>query len=252
MDPLHVLLLFGGGLLAGFINVLAGGGSVITLPILILTGLPANVANATNRIGVLFQTGTASYGLSRHGLLPLRQALQLGVFGLAGALCGAIIAVELNEQLLDRIIGALLLLVGIYIVWPRKGKAGFTVESAAASRSPWVYPVIFAIGIYGGFIQAGTGFLIIAALQYFRPMEIMRINAIKAAIVCLYTLPVLLLFLANDLVRWPEGISLAAGTSSGAWLASKYADRFSERWVRWVILGMVLLSSLKLFWKTSF
>src|SRR5262245_57760944 len=144
------------GFAAGFINTLAGSGSLLTLPVLILLGLPANVANGTNRVGVLLQNVVAVATFRRHGALDAKGAWRLIVPAVAGSLVGAALAVDLDEALLRRIIAVLMLvMLGVMLLRPERWLAEHKRERAAPA---WVeIPLFFAIGFHGGFIQVGVG-----------------------------------------------------------------------------------------------
>jgi hypothetical protein len=180
----HLALTFLAGCVAGFINVLAGGGSLITLPMLIFLGLPSPEANATNRVGVFFQTASATGGFWSNKLLNVKFGLLLGLIALFGAILGAAFAKVLDEDNMNRVLSVLLVAVGAYILFGKKPTASLQENDKAPNlRMEFKLGLsFFAIGIYGGFIQAGTGFFIIAALQHFTPLNIHRINALKVLV----------------------------------------------------------------------
>lgn len=233
------------GFIAGFINTLAGSGSLITLPILILLGLPANVANGTNRVGVLLQNIVAVATFHKRGVLPVRGTLGVVVPSLLGAILGAFLAVDLDEALLRRTIGALMLvMLVVMIVNPDR----WLVDRAAERRaSAWLqWPVFFAIGAYGGFIQAGVGIFLMAGLVLGAGYNLIGANAVKNLIVLVFTVAALAVFVLNDKVSWGLGLLLAAGQGVGAWLAAHMAVKHGAPFVRWTVIGIVLLSAVAL------
>jgi uncharacterized membrane protein YfcA len=227
---------------AGFINTLAGSGSLITLPILILLGLPANVANGTNRVGVLVQNVVAVATFRRSHLLDLGTTWKLVVPSVLGSIVGAELAVDLDEALLRKIIGALMLvMLATMFVQPERWLA----EDGAPRRArAWLeIPLFFAIGVYGGFIQAGVGIFLLAALVLGAGFELVGANAVKNLIVLVFTAAALVVFVVNDQVQWTLGALLAVGQGAGAWLAVRMALRRGARFVRAVVVVIVVLSA---------
>ncbi len=233
------------GFFSGFINTVAGSGSLITLPLLMALGLPANVANGTNRIGILLQNvvGTASF--RRQKVLNFRTSLKLVIPAVAGSVIGAWIAVDLNEQVMERTIGGLLLFMFFIVLWkPSK----WLREKQGKSPFPlWLNGIIFfLIGIYGGFIQAGVGFFLLAGLVLGAGYDLVRANAVKVLIVLLYTPVALAFFIYNHQVNFLYGIILAVGSMLGAWVGAKVAVEKGAKFVRYVLLAAVFIASVKL------
>jgi uncharacterized membrane protein YfcA len=245
LDWIQLCVLLGAGLIAGFVNTLAGGGSLLTIPALIFAGLPSTVANATNRVAVLLQTLVGSAQFRRKGKLDVRQAGVLGLPALAGAVLGAFIAAEIPRRIFDPILGALLLVIlATLFLKPARDEA-----EAAARKTPPVLRVLvfFGIGVYGGFIQAGVGFLLIAAITWVLGLELVRTNALKVAIVFLFTLVSLAIFAFYGQVMWLHGLVLAVGNVGGALIGVRFALKRGAEAIRWVIALAVVASALKLF-----
>lgn len=241
-----IALLLAVGIVAGVINTLAGGGSLLTLPALIFVGLPAGVANGTNRVAILIQSATASASFRRGGALRLRSATLLLLPSLLGAAAGAAVAVRVPDLLMERIIAVSLLvfLVPVLVkpnVWLH-GRA-----AALSARPPaWMYPALFAVGVYGGFLQAGVGFLILAVLVLGGGLDLVRANGVKVYLVAGYTLVALAIFLASGQIEWRSGLALAAGNGMGGWLGARMALRRGAGFVRVVLVASVLASAAKL------
>ena len=235
------------GVVAGFLNTLAGGGSALTLPFLIFLGLPATTANGTNRISIIIQSFTAVAAFRHKKVFELKEGMLSGTSSLAGALAGALVAVSLNELLMRRIIGAVLILMLLLVVfkpeiWIRE-RAGKT-----HSRSAWLSFLIFLfIGFYGGVVQAGVGFFLLTGLVLFQGYDLMKANALKVLIVLLYTPITLVIFIAHHQVDYGLGFLLAAGSSLGAWIGAKTAIKAGNQFIRWVLILALSLSALKLF-----
>ncbi|MBA7574939.1 putative membrane transporter protein YfcA [subsurface metagenome] len=235
------------GLLAGFVNTLAGGGSALSVPMLIFLGLPANVANGTNRIAILLQNAVGTASFAKERVLDLKVGLRLGLISVIGAILGAAIAVNLNEFIMRRTIGVVLILILILVVF----KPDFWIKSRVGGhkgRHQFLsYTVFFLAGIYGGFIQIGTGFFLLTGLVLFEGLNLVKANAIKVFIILLYTPLALLVFILNDQVDYKLGLVLAIGNMAGAWIGSKVAVKRGPKFIRWVLIVALAGSSIKLF-----
>jgi len=234
------------GVIAGFINTLAGSGSLLTLPILILLGLPANVANGTNRVGVLLQNIVAVATFRQRGALPLESSWKLIVPSVVGAIIGAQLAVDLDEQLLRQTIGVLMIvLLVVMLLKPERW-----IAAHATPREPRLLvevPLFFAIGVYGGFIQVSVGLFLLAGLVLGAGHNLVGANALKNLIVLVFTAAALVVFVINDQVQWTLGLLLGAGQGVGAWLAAHVAVRRGAEFVRWTVIVIVVVSAVALF-----
>jgi uncharacterized membrane protein YfcA len=233
------------GFVAGFINTLAGSGSLLTLPILILLGLPANVANGTNRVGVLLQNVVAVATFRKRGALPLEGSWKLIVPSVAGAIIGAQLAVDLDEQLLRRTIGVLMIvLIVMMLLKPERW-----IAAHVAPREPRLLvevPLFFAIGVYGGFIQVSVGLFLLAGLVLGAGYNIVGANAVKNLIVLVFTAAALVVFVVNDQVDWMLGLLLGAGQAVGAWAAAYFAVERGAQFVRWSVVVITIGSAAAL------
>jgi hypothetical protein len=233
------------GVAAGFINTLAGSGSLITLPILILLGLPANVANGTNRVGVVIQNVVAVATFRHLGALDAGGTWKLVLPSVVGSVIGAQLAVDLNETLLRQIIGVLMLLmIVVMFIQPERWLQQRTGPRQARL---WVeVPLFFVIGIYGGFLQAGVGIFLIAALVLSAGFNVVSANAVKNLMVLVFTAAALVVFIVNDQVQWTLGLLLGAGQALGAWIAAHMAVKRGAEFVRWVVIVVIVLSAAAL------
>ena len=233
------------GLIAGFINTLAGSGSLLTLPVLILLGLPANVANGTNRVGILIQNIVAVASFRQQRALDFRGSARLVVPSVLGALVGAALAVDLDEAMLNRTIGGLMVvMLGVILFRPQRWLAAHA--SGSAIPYVWQVPLYFAIGIYCGFIQAGAGIFLLAGLVLGSGFDLVRGNALKNLIVLIVTVAALAVFVWNEQVRWGVGLLLGSGNAAGAWFASRMAVNRGAGFVRWFLVVVVALSAIAL------
>ncbi|WP_373077758.1 sulfite exporter TauE/SafE family protein [Zhongshania sp.] len=244
VSPWFILLLLAVGLAAGVINTLAGGGSNLTLPALMVMGLPADVANATNRVGVLLQSLTGVRGFDQHGQLPradlwsvLRPTLIGSVFG---AIAAAYIPVAyLKPILLSTMVGmALIILVRPAVIAPPPGTPVRQVKGC-----PQAFWGLFAAGVYGGFVQAGVGFVLIGALAGTLRYDLVKTNALKMLCTAALTVAALAVFIWQDLVAWLPGLILGLGSILGAKIGVRLALKASQRSLKWFLFVMTLVAS---------
>jgi uncharacterized membrane protein YfcA len=232
------------GFASGFINTLAGSGSLITLPLLIFLGLPATVANGTNRVAILLQNIVGVSSFRQQKVLDLRGGLLLAVPAIIGSLVGAQIAVNLDEETMRQVIGVLMVVMLVVIlVRPKRWLVGH--EGDTSRRTGWVnLTIFFFIGVYGGFIQAGVGIFLLAGLVLGAGYDLVRANAVKLLIVLCFTIFALAVFVINDQVRWSVGLILAVGNMLGAWVASRMAVKRGAGFVRWILIAVVAISAV--------
>ena len=244
MDLLTLALIFGGGILAGVINTVAGGGSIISLPLLIFAGLPATVANGTNRVAIVLQGVGAMAGFKKHGYTIGGEAWLLLIPTSIGALLGARLAVGLDEVTMRRVIGGVLVIMLVPLL--RKGRGQESEGPVSPPTTPWVWPVYLLIGAYGGFLQVGVGFMYLAFLVGVHNLDLVRANLLKIFFVLVYSVLVLGVFVLEDQVALGPGLVLAAGMAWGGWLGARLAVEKGERWIRVVLVVTILLSAVKL------
>jgi uncharacterized membrane protein YfcA len=242
-ELLRLLLLFGVGCLAGFTNVMAGGGSSITLPALIFLGLDGSVANGTNRLGILIQNFSAVLSFRQEKYSEFKQSLKLAAFALPGAIAGSIIAVNISDELFKKILGYVMIGIIISMVFRKSNKKKNQDESL--HHNSWlIYPAMFAVGLYGGFIQVGVGFVLMATIYHLMRVSLIHVNMHKVFIIFIYTIPVLLVFIFTSNVNWKFGLVLAAGYASGAWWSAKVSVKKGEGIIRIVLIVIILIMSL--------
>jgi uncharacterized protein len=238
------LVLLVAGFVASTVNTLAGGGSFLTLPLLMFMGLPAAAANATNRVGVLAQNVGAVWGFHRHGVLDWRWALGAAVPTTVGSGIGAWLALGIGDREFKRLLAFLMIGICLWTVLG-EGRAGRPAEGALVRR-PWLVRVgFFLVGIYGGFIQAGIGFLVLA-LTTLAGFDLVRGNAVKVLAVLLQTLVALAIFLTAGQVRWVEGACLAAGGLMGSLVGVHLTVLKGHRWLKVVVTVTMVLFALRL------
>ena len=245
MEWYIILAVIGVGFIAGFINTLAGSGSLLTLPLLMFLGLPANVANGTNRIAILLQNIVGVTSFKQQRVLSFKEGLIIGIPAAIGSIIGAQIAINLNDEIMSRTIGGLLVFMLFIIIlkpdrWIKEKAGGTPVVR-------WFQIIIFfVIGIYGGFIQAGVGFFLLAGLVLGMGHELVKANALKVFIVFLYTPFALAIFILNDQVDYKLGLILAIGNMLGAFVGARVAVKWGAKAVRYFLIIALAFASLKL------
>ena len=246
MDYTDAILLIGAGVVAGFINTLAGSGSLLTLPLLMFLGLSPHQANATNRIAILFQNIVAVKSFTKQKLLVPKQETGLVLPTLLGAAIGASLAVNIDEKILHAFIAGLLFFMFFIILLKPDKWVKQQAGSVEGKRPVWQYIIFFFVGLYGGFIQAGVGFFLLSALVLGVGYDLIKANAVKVLIVLSYTVIALGIFIWSGQVNFLYGVVLAIGNSIGAFIASKYAKQIGVNIIRYILLVAILLSGLKI------
>lgn len=239
-------LLILAGFVAGFMNTMAGGGSLLTLPLLIFLGLPAAVANGTNRVAIFMSTLSASAGFKSKGVSNFPFNIYLGFSGLIGALIGARIAIDIKGELFNKILAIIMILVVLLIVFKPKISYSELLERLTGKHLFVSMIAFFFIGIYGGFINAGIGFVIMLFLHYYNRLDLVKVNATKVVIVLIYTSGALITFAMADKVNWTYGIFLATGNFIGGWTSSRWSVKKGENTIKIFLLIIVVLMSIKL------
>lgn len=242
----HYLLLIAVGFAVGFINTVAGGGSLLSLPTLIFLGLPPAVANGTNRVAIVIQTAMATAGFKSKGISTYPFNVYLGISAMLGAILGAYIAVDIDGETFNRILAIVMIAVVLIIVFKPKMRVE-EMQERLTGKYLWIGLVVFFFfGIYGGFINAGLGFLMMLFLHYFNRMNLVRSNATKVAVVFIYMVAALAVFVLNDKVDWKMGLVLAIGNGSGAWFASRFSVKKGDGFIKTFLVIAVVLMAIKL------
>ena len=243
---LELLALAAAGFFASILNVIAGGGSFLTIPILIFFGLPATEANATNRLGVLAQNVGGVFGFHRHGVLDWRWALRFSVPALVGAAFGTWLALQVGDREFRRILASLMIVVTLWTLLDSGGRA--TRALGGLRHKDLVLALGFGLaGIYAGFIQAGVGFFILA-LTTVAGLDLVRGNAVKLLIILGTSALSLVLFAWEGKVQWLPGAALAVGSLAGSLLGVRLTVLKGHRWVRGVVTVAIVVFAVKLWW----
>lgn len=242
MAPTDLALLLVAGLAAGCINVIAGGGSFLTLPILIFVGLPPTMANGTNRVAILLQNVGAVWGFQRHRVVEWRLTGKTALPAAVGAGLGSWLALEVGDDNFRRILAILMLVVTTLTlipghdeeIRPRRHRAGWTLFAA-----------FFLIGIYGGFVQAGVGFFILAGTTW-AGLDLVRGNALKVLAILAFSLVSLPIFALAGQVDWVAGLTLAVGNVCGGLVGVKLSVDRGQRFIRRIVAIAIVVFAIRL------
>lgn len=241
------------GILAGTLNVIAGGGSLLTLPVMVFMGMPGPVANGTNRIAILAQNIAAISGFRSKGFSDLRLSLTLALATLPGAIAGAILGTVVRGEAFDRTLAIIMVAILVLMIRKEMGKKPIpvpssTAEAPQAKRLFWGHLCMVGIGFYGGFIQAGVGFILMAVLHQVMGLDLVRVNMHKVTIVAVYMIASLVVYIARDSVLWIPGICLAVGNSIGGWIGSHLSISKGEKMIRRVLYVALFIMAVRLLW----
>lgn len=234
LSAAEVAALLGGGLVAGVVNTLAGGGSLVTVPLLVLLGLPGTLANGTNRIGVLLQASLAAWRFRANGLLDLRALLPVLAPVLAGSLVGASAIARVTDATFERLFGALMLVLLVPTL--RRARAPAPGRGSGRATAALVF---FALGLYGGSLQAGVGIPLVFALVH-AGHDLVRANALKVAVIAALTAAAIPVFAAQGQIAWLPALVLGAGFAVGAEIGVRLALAGGERVIRPLLVAGVL------------
>lgn len=228
------------GLLAGIVNTLAGGGAFLILPAMFAAGLTPGVANGSLRVGVAMQNVAGLATFYRAGLRPSRMIVRLAPPLCLGAALGSWAATQLGDAWLRIVIGvALVVWAVVLLAQPTKFE---TPQGEPRPIGVVAVLLTFVVGIYGGFLQAGVGFPLMALLVVYLRVPPVEANVIKVAGVLAYTLIALPVFVAAGQVDWLVGIVVGAAAMIGAWTGARSQLRFGAKLVRWVLIVAVAVS----------
>lgn len=237
------------GIAAGIINTLAGGGSNLTVPALMVLGMPPDVANATNRVGVFLQGVVGAAGFKKHDKLPTQDFKAIIIPLLIGSFIGAAFASYAPPALLKYLLlGAMILVATIILIRPNIIAPPTGTIPHAVSERPQSRWLLLIAGFYGGFVQAGVGFILITAFAGILRYDLVSSNALKVLATIFFTGIALVIFIINDQIRWMPGLILAAGTMIGAHIGVKMALKISQQSLKWFLFTMTLAASAAALW----
>ncbi len=243
----QVLILVCSGLVVGFINTLSAGGTIISMSIFMLFGLPPAVANGTNRIAVLLQNLTSVYNFHKSKIIDWKCGWKLAIPTTIGSIVGAVAANYISSEDFNIVFGFVAIIVAItLIINPKRWLKG---NENLLNKPPnkWLYPLFFFIGIYGGLVHIGVGFFLLAALVFGTGHELVKSNALKSLLVLAYIPFSLIVFIILGNVSWQFGIIHAIGNIIGAEIASKLAIKKGAKLIRYMMIAIISVIILQLF-----
>jgi uncharacterized membrane protein YfcA len=232
------------GFVAGALNVIAGGGSFLTLPILIFMGLPASVANGTNRVGIFFQNVGAVWGFHRNRLMDWKSILWAALPASLGAVAGTVLALSIGDAAFRKVLAFLMIAVTLWTLWDPLAKKDPSSRKGSV-RLPVLAFGFFLTGVYGGFVQAGVGFLVLAATTL-AGLDLVRGNAVKVLSILAFTIVSLAIFVSQGKVLWLPGLVLALGTFLGGQLGVRFTVLKGHAWVKRVVTVTIIVFAVKL------
>jgi uncharacterized protein len=245
MSILQIIVLIIAGILVGFINTLSGGGSVISLSLLILLGLPANIANGTNRISIFFQTFSSVSSFTRQKMFDSWKPIWLGIPATAGSIVGALLAVDVKVKVIE-IAMAVAMVIMVFFLFYKPDR--WLKENPDLLNKPlrwWHFVIFFFVGLYGGFIQVGVGYFLLMSLVLGVGYDLVKANAVKNLIVFLYAIFALLVFMISGKIDYLYGLVLSIGSVIGALVASWLAVKKGAGFIRAVIVLSVIITILQ-------
>lgn len=235
MELIDAALVVGAGLVAGIVNAMAGGGSLLTVGLLnVFVGLPGLVANGTNRVGVLVQNASSVASYRKEGIRGFRRAVPVLVPVIAGSLLGSLLVSSVTDETFERIFG--ILMVPLLFLSLRSPK---NVGSQINWHPVTTAVIFFGIGLYGGAFQAGVGLLIVVALSR-SGLDLVNANAVKVVVILVLTTIAVPVFIVRGQVDWGFAVVLAFGFAAGGWIGARVAVRGGEKIIKPVLIGAVV------------
>ena len=245
MEFWQIIILALTGILAGWLNVMAGGGSLLTVPVMLFMDLPGPVANGTNRIAILAQNITAVYAFFRKGFSDFRLSMTLSLAASVGAAGGAMLGVKLEGVWFERVL-ALVMVAVMLIMAMGNGKAKATETDGEPKRLLLGHLCMVGAGFWGGFIQIGVGFILMPILHKVMGLDLVRVNMYKVFVVLIYTIVALAIFASQLELMWWAGIGLAVGNSIGGWYGAHTTVNRGEVWIKRVMYVALSVFIVKL------
>lgn len=245
MELFEIPLIIFAGFIAAFLNTVGGGGSLFSVPLLTFMGLPITEANATNRVALFFQNVTAVGGFkSKNVKLPWPYSLYLGFSSMVGGVLGSWMAARIDDNIFNRIFAVAMILAVFLILYnPFKSNG----EERLTFRSQVIgFICFFFVGVYGGFVQAGIGFLVIAILSSVNNLNLVTCNYVKVFSAIVYTGISVVVFAYEGKIHWITGCVLSIGNALGGWYASRWSVAKGEVWIKRVMIVSIIAMAIKL------
>ena len=250
MEPWQGALIFVLGILSGFLNVMAGGGSLLTVPVMVFMVIPGPVANGTNRIGILTQNIAAVITFFRKGFSDFRLSLSLAMMTIPGSIAGAYLGSQLEGIWFNRILA--IIMIGIMVIMAFDKGNSNVASAQAVSRKRMIigHLLMIGVGFYGGFIQVGVGFIVMPVLNRVLGLDLVRVNMHKVFIAGVYTIVALIVFASQVQILWALGACLGVGNAIGGWLGTHLTISKGEKMIRIVLNSVLVVFVIKLLFFT--
>ena len=247
LAPFDAALLFAAAIAAGFANVVAGGGSLLTMPLLVLIGLPEAVANGSVRVAILVQNLAAVGRYHRRGRLDWTAARRLAAPTVLGGIGGAWLANQIDDASFRTILAWVVVAAALVVALPFQRWLGRAQAKGVAQPSlVLVWPVMITVGCFGGFVQAGVGYVLLAALTLVMGIGLVDANILKVVLVLAYTPFAIALFAGHGHIDAVATGVLAAGQAIGAWIGAGVVIQRGARLIRAVLVVAAVASALAL------
>lgn len=247
MTLIEIILLVSTGIFAGFLNVIAAGGSMLTVPLLIFLGIPVNMANATNRVAIFLQSLVSLLTFKQKKVLDIKTNYSLLIPTAIGSILGSYFAVDIKEDALKTIIGIMLIVMFFMILFKPNRWVKENTEKSKTKRPIVRFLIFLGIGFYGGFIQMGSGFFILSALVLGSGLDLLKANILKVFIIFFFTIISLTMFIWHGLIDWEVGLILSCGGMVGARIGSLVSVRMNPKYIRYFLLTALIAVTLKIF-----
>jgi uncharacterized membrane protein YfcA len=242
-----IIILICSGIVVGFINTLAGGGTVISLSVFMIFGLPPLVANGTNRVAIILQNATAVSYFHKNRLIHWRKIIHFAIPVIVGSITGAAIAGTISNQMFLHIFAGVVILFGISMIFNPDYYLNERTHLVNRKVSVWQYGLYFLLGIYGGFVHVGIGYLFLAALVLGSGYDLMKANVIKCVLILFYIPFSLMIYALQDNVCWSLGLIHGIGNIIGAWIAARLAIKKGASFIRYILLALIVIVVLQMF-----
>lgn len=245
MTWLEILSLSGAGCAAGVVNAVAGGGTLLTFPVLLMLGTPPVLANATSTVGLVVGTAGSIVSFRGHLKAVQRQIWRFVPVCLAGAAFGSWLLTKTNDDQFSNLVPFLVLFATLLFF-----AQGFMRRSGQRPGSAW-FPLLLQlpVAVYGAFFGAGIGILMLASFGFMGMTHIHEMNALKNLLGSLINVVAAVWFIAAGLVDWTQAVILMIGALVGYSLGAHYSQRIEPRRVRHLITCTGLLISVVMFWR---
>lgn len=246
LEPWQLALLAVAGFASGWINVIAGGGSLLTVPVMVFMGLPGPVANGTNRVAIIAQSITAVGAFFRNGFSDFRLSASLSVAASIGAYFGAKAGVALDGAAFNYVVAAVMLAVMVLMATGEDKSKPRPDASAKAKNLALGHVLMVGAGVWGGFIQIGVGFLMMPILYRVMGLDLVRVNMHKVFIALIFTAVALFVFASEVPIAWDAGIALAAGNALGGWMGAHATIKKGEKFIKRAMIAVLAAMAVKL------